>query len=63
MAVDPVSLDEQIACAERELRLRLNIYPRWVKLGKMNQAAAEHEVDCMVAIVRTLQELNATKAA
>jgi hypothetical protein len=56
VADDSVSLDEQIASVEREVRLRERVYPRWVSLGKLNRSAAEHELDCMVAVLKTLQD-------
>lgn len=48
------TIDEQLACAKRELALRRNVYPKWV--GKrMTQDKATHEIECMEAIIATLE--------
>jgi hypothetical protein len=39
-------------CAERELRMRRNVYPRWIAEGKMTREKAEREIDRMEAIAR-----------
>lgn len=44
------AIDKQ-ACAERELKMRLRVYPRWVETGRMNSALADREIACMRAIV------------
>jgi len=51
----PFTLDEQIACVEREIRMRERVYPRWVEAKKMSQAKADHEIACMRAALKTLQ--------
>jgi hypothetical protein len=48
------SLAEQLTCAKRELALRRNAYPKWVKAQKMRQSTCDHELECMEAIVATL---------
>lgn len=52
-----VTLRQQIACAERELKMRIRVYPRWVEAGKMKQADADAEIAAMQAIVATLRTL------
>lgn len=47
---------EMIACAERELRMRRRVYPRWVQQERMSQTTADHEIACMQSILLTLQE-------
>ena len=37
--VTPISIGEQLACIEREIGFRVKCYPRWVKQGKLTQAA------------------------
>ena len=37
-------------CAERELRMRRRVYPRWVASGRMSQAQAAKEIATMEAI-------------
>lgn len=57
-----VSLEAQLACAERELRLRLRVYPRLVREDRMREAQAAHEIAAMLAIVETLGALAAERA-
>jgi hypothetical protein len=52
-----VTLEEQIAEARRELALRRQGYPAWVKAGKLTHAEAYHQLAAMAAIVQTLQRL------
>lgn len=54
-----VSIDDQVAAAEREVRQRERVYPRWVEAGKMTQTKADHEIRAMKAIVETLRGLQA----
>lgn len=49
-----IPLDEQIKCVERELALRLRVYPKWIKDGRMNEATADKEFARMQAVHRTL---------
>jgi hypothetical protein len=48
---------DQLACAERELKLRHRVYPRWVEQGRMSRQLADRELLAMQAIVATLKEL------
>jgi uncharacterized MAPEG superfamily protein len=52
-----VPLHVQIEAAERELRMRRNVYPRRVAEGKMTQTQANREMAAMAAIVETLKGL------
>jgi hypothetical protein len=54
---ETASLADQIRCAERELRKRRQVYPRFVADQRMTQAQAEHEIATMAAILETLREL------
>lgn len=45
------SATEKLACAERELKMRERVYPRWVANGKMTQAKADAEIAIMREIV------------
>jgi hypothetical protein len=56
-----ITLEEQIAEAQRELALRRKCYPQWVKSGKLDHAEAYHQLQCMEAIVRTLVRLDAAQ--
>ena len=57
MAESNVSLLEQIACAERELRLRCSTYPKWVQQGRMDDDVAQKEISRMREIVNTLRRV------
>ena len=48
-------LAAQVACAQRELALRRNIYPKQVSAGRMTAARAGQETATMAAIVETLE--------
>jgi signal recognition particle subunit SEC65 len=48
------TLDEMVACAERELAMRERVYPRWVESGKMTADKAEKETQCMKHIASFL---------
>ena len=52
-----VTLDEQIDEAQRELALRRQCYPQWVKSGKLDAGDAYYQLQAMEAIVKTLQRL------
>lgn len=56
------TLDEQIACARRELALREQVYPKWVIGGRMTQKEADNEIARMSAIVATLEWLERNRA-
>jgi signal recognition particle subunit SEC65 len=55
----PVSIEEQIASVEREIRMRESAYPRWVEQRRMTVKTAEHEIACMHAVLATLQRIAA----
>ena len=59
MASVPIS--EQIACVERELRMRHRAYPRWVNDGRMTQAKATAEIAAMEGVLATLRALAPAK--
>lgn len=51
------TIGEQINCAARELAMRRNVYSKWVQSGRMKAEAADHEINCMQAIIETLKSL------
>jgi hypothetical protein len=53
-----ITLQEQIAEAQRELALRRQCYPGWVKAGKLDAGDAYYQLQAMEAIVRTLTRLD-----
>lgn len=54
---EPVPIDAQIACIEREIGFRERLYPRWVKSLKLTQAAADEELARMTAVLKTLNRI------
>ena len=46
-----ITAAEKLACAERELRLRQQVYPGRVYRGRMTRCKAAHEIAVMEAIV------------
>jgi len=55
----PVSIEEQIASVEREIRMREHAYPRWIEQRRLTVKTAEHEIACMRAVLATLQRIAA----
>jgi hypothetical protein len=51
----PVSLQDMLGCARREVEMRERVYPRWVALSKMTQERSIQELRFMRAIVRYLE--------
>ena len=51
------SLAEQIACIDREVRMREMVYPKLIGKGRMSEQAAAHELACMRQVARTLRAL------
>ena len=45
-----ITTADKFACAERELKMRLRVYPRHVAKNKMTVSQAAHEIACMKAI-------------
>jgi len=52
-----ILLQDQVKAARRELAMRRNVYPKWVKSGKMTQEKADQEIEAMRAICYTLKWL------
>lgn len=50
----PPNIDDQIGCVEREIAMRLRVYPRRVDAHQMSQETASREVDTMREVLRTL---------
>lgn len=55
-----VPIDEQIACVEREIRMREQVYPRWVQAKKLTQATSDKQIAGMKAVLETLQQVKAS---
>lgn len=54
-----ISIEDQVACVERELRQRARVYPRLVEQGKMTINQSRLETARMEAVRDTLQDLAA----
>jgi hypothetical protein len=54
-----VSLELQIKAVEREIGMRLSVYPKWVEKRKMSQEKADFEIEAMRAVLETLNTINA----
>jgi len=52
-----ITLDEQITEARRELALRRQLYPHWVKRGKLDMSTAHYQLQAMEAILKSLERL------
>jgi hypothetical protein len=48
---DVITNADKLACAERELKMRQRVYPRWQEDGRMSAGKAAHELACMEAII------------
>lgn len=51
------TLTEQLACVRRELAVRKNVYPAWVRTGRMAKEKAHHEIECMASVVETIEKM------
>lgn len=56
LGAEPVSLQDMLGCARRELAMRKRVYPGWVARGKMEADKAELETRFMEAIVQHFEE-------
>lgn len=54
---DVITAADMLACAEREVKMRKRVYPRWVEDGRMSEGTAAHQLACMEEIVKTLRPL------
>jgi len=52
-----IPLNAQIACVEREIKMREHVYSRRVQNKKMSQEKADYELQVMRAVLKTLQEI------
>lgn len=54
--VEDITIDEQIACVERELKHREAVYRRLIERGDMTREDANKEYLRMKAVLKTLKE-------
>lgn len=52
------TLETQIACVRRELKMRKLSYPLWVMNGRMQQKTADHELSAMQSVLETLLKID-----
>jgi hypothetical protein len=60
--MDGITRDELVACAERELALRIRFYPKWAAAGRMSEEKAEREIALQREILRVLRGGTKTEA-
>jgi hypothetical protein len=51
------TLSRQIACIERELAIRVRVFPAWVRSGRIQQSQADDELNAMRAVLETLHSV------
>lgn len=49
------TIAQLVACAERELAIRKNVYPKWIG-QKLTADRCRHEIECMEQIVALLKD-------
>ena len=54
---DIISPPDKLTCAERELKMRRQVYPRWIDVGRMSTSKAAHEIAVMEAIVADYRKI------
>ena len=57
------TIEEQIACVTREIKMRERVYPWRVSQRTMNPATADREMERMKAVLATLTSLSETGEA
>lgn len=51
--------EDKAKAAERELKMRKRVYPRWVQDGRMSQAEADRQIQIMDEIAGDYREAGA----
>ena len=51
-----IPISEQIACVQREIKMRERVYSRWVQNGRMTQKKADAELEAMRAVLDTVRQ-------
>ncbi len=57
IAMSKPTLAQQLAEAERELNLRLRVFPRWIEAGRIKPQMADKRMARQAAAVETLRGL------
>lgn len=55
LADHPIDHEQMIRCVHREIRMRRQVYPRWVEAKKMTQELADTEIKTMEAVMGLLE--------
>lgn len=58
-----MNIDEQIKCVGREIGMRKNVYPKFLKSGRITQEKADHEIAAMEAVYETLKRVKDEQTA
>jgi hypothetical protein len=53
------SIEDQIACVRREIKMRQRVFPRWVAEGRKSQEEADREIRTMQDVQASLEEIAA----
>ena len=51
-----IPISEQIACVQREIKMRERVYSRWVENGRMTKKKADAELEAMRAVLDTVRQ-------
>lgn len=51
------SIEQEIACVERELVMRRTNYPKWVEAKRMKQEDADEQIDTMQSVLGRLKAI------
>lgn len=54
---EPITMQQMVDCAKRELHLRERVYPHRIQEKKMSEDKAAHEIHAMQAILDLLRAL------
>ena len=54
----PITIEAQIACVEREIKMRQRVYAYRVDKGKMTQKQSDKELTLMCAVLQSLKLLD-----
>lgn len=52
-----INIQDEIACVEREIKMRERVYPRWVSEKKMTQEKSDREISLMKVVLKRLQDI------
>lgn len=53
----PIRIDEAIVELERELKMRENVFPRWIENGRLTQSLADLRISRLKAAISLLKEI------